>query len=191
MIRQHDANTFETAKGLTITVRRMMPDDAPYLVDLFENMSEQSRYQRFYQTLDKPDIDLVWTEAEQIAHSVAVNSFGLLAFANLPERRQTPVGGARFVKTAADEAEVAVSVRDDYQNLGIGTLLMRLLIDEARRQGLRRLTGIVLNDNYAVWGLLKNLELPFAREQDGNATNISLLLEPVNEDSTEPDLVGQ
>lgn len=168
--------TFATKAGSTIRVRPLMPEDAPYLVDLFENMSAESRYHRFLQTLDYLSMERVWTEAEQIAHGAAVNTYGLLAFCDLTERPDVPVGAARYVRLDSGEAEIAVSVRDDMQRLGIGTDLIRLLVDVAEAEGIQRLVGVVQNDNTAVWTMLRRLGRPIARTPDGNYTNIIIFL---------------
>lgn len=54
----------------------MAAKDAPYLVDLFEHMSSESRYNRFMQAIDHIDIDRIWSEAEHIAHLIDGDSYG-------------------------------------------------------------------------------------------------------------------
>jgi acetyltransferase len=170
-------NTFIAKNGHLIYVRPMLPEDAPYLVDLFEHMGDDSRYRRFNQTLDRVEIDRIWLEAEQIAQGTASNSYGLLAFTDLDDRVEVPVAGARFVKVTPTQAEIAISVRDDMQGMGIGTHLMSLLVDEARLQGVVVLIGSVQNDNRAVWTILKKLGYRINRQSEGNSTFISIHLD--------------
>lgn len=160
--------------GRTIWFRPLLPDDAPFLVEIFEQMSFQSRYSRFNQSLDEPDIERVWHEAEQIAQAVAVNSRGVIAFVDTPGRHDVPVGAARYVRIAADVAELAVSVRDDYQRQGIGRRLVELLIEQARRDGIRRLTALVQNDNKGIWAMLNHLPVALERKTEGSYTEVSL-----------------
>lgn len=169
--------TMQLDSGEIVRFRPLMPDDAPFLVEIFERMSFQSRYRRFNQTLDQPDLERVWSEAEQIAHAVALNSRGIIAFTDTPERRDIPVGASRFVRTAADEAELAVSVRDDYQSQGIGRQLVQLLIDEARREGIHRLTGLIQNDNDSVWAMLKRIPVALHRTTEGGFSQVFLDLD--------------
>jgi acetyltransferase len=170
-------NTFITKNGHLIYVRPMLPEDAPYLVDLFEHMGDDSRYRRFNQTLDRVEIDRIWLEAEQIAQGTASNSYGLLAFTDMDDRPEVPVAGARFVKLTPAQAEIAISVRDDMQGMGIGTHLMSMLVDEARRQGIVVLIGSIQNDNRAVWAILKKLGYRINRQPEGNSTFISIHLD--------------
>lgn len=173
--------TFRTKTGRPIRVRPLVPEDAPYLVDLFENMGHESRYSRFLQTLDTIEMERVWSTAEQIAEGTAVNSDGLLAFCDMTERPDVPVAAVRYVHTDAGEAEIGISVRDDMQNLGIGGQLLGLLLDEARRQGVNRLVALYQSDNVAVHTIFKKLNCRMTRQADGIYTTVTLHVdEPVD-----------
>ena len=111
--------TFLTKNDMVVRVRPLLAEDAPYLVDLFENMSQDSRYSRFLQTLDNIDMERVWSTAEQIAQGVAVNSHGLLAFCDTAERPDVPVAAARYIRLDSGQAEIGISVRDDMQGLSL------------------------------------------------------------------------
>ncbi len=168
---------FRARDNSLITVRPLQPDDAPFLVELFAHLGEETRYRRFNESLQNPNEDRVWAEAEQIAHGVAVNSRGLLAFTDLPEIENTPVGGVRYVMSSPQEAEIAVTIADQFQGLGIGTELVRMIVEEARANGLERLVGVVQNDNKAVWSLLRNLPYQVDRRAEGAVTVITVHLD--------------
>jgi len=166
-----------TKNGSPVRVRPLDPEDAPYLVDLFENMGEDSRYRRFLQTVGKPDMDRVWTVAEQIAEDAIVNSRGLIAFCDRAERPDVPVAAARFVILNSTQAEISISVRDDMQGIGVGTQLLGLLIDVAKARGINRLVGLVQNDNMAMWHMLKKQGYRMTRQPDGTYTFMTLYLD--------------
>ena len=166
--------TFRTKTGRPIRVRPLVPEDAPYLVDLFENMSDKSRYQRFLQTLDSIEMERVWSQAEQIAEGTAVNSHGLLAFCDMSERPDVPVAAARYVHTDPGEGEIGISVRDDMQNLGIGSQLLGLLLDEARREGIGRLVALYQSENAAIRAIFRKLDCRMTRQPDGIYTYVVL-----------------
>ena len=48
------------------------------------------------------------------------------------------------------EAEFAVIVSDQFQNLGLGTELLAALIDVARRENVARIVGDILSENRAM-----------------------------------------
>jgi GNAT superfamily N-acetyltransferase len=60
------------------------------------------------------------------------------------------VGGGRYIVFEPDRAEMAFVVIDTWQGHGIGSLLMRHLIEIARGAGLNELTAEVLPENAAM-----------------------------------------
>jgi acetyltransferase len=170
----HLVDTFETSKGFIISVRPLLSADAPYLVDLFENMSAESRYRRFMEPADNVSIERIWSEAEGIARGASGETCGLIAFADTAERSDVPVAAARYVKLSASQAEMAISVRDDFQNMGIGTRLLALLTSYAAEHGIDQLVGIVQNDNTPMWKMLRNLSYRLERYPEGSYSQIVL-----------------
>jgi len=159
--------TFHTKDGEEIRVRRLRHDDAVYLVDIFENMSSDSRYRRFHQILDNPRPGLVWREAENIARLEEARQGGLIAFTDLAGRANVPVGVARYVCVAEGRAETAVSVRDDMQGKGVGTELLHRLTDMAKANGIQMLVADVMNNNRAILCVLRKLPYVVNRKPDG------------------------
>jgi acetyltransferase len=184
MIYQQQDTTFHSAAGHLIHVRRLQFDDAPLLVDIFEHMTSDSRYRRFHQTLDYVSASRMQQEALQIAHADPEKNRCLIAFTDLPGRSGMPIGAVRFVYTGPQEAEVAISIRDDFQNMGIGTQLMQLLAEEARMMGFSRLTADIQNDNLAIWHVFKSLPYPVHRSPDGSFSTIVITLTPQNAGSS-------
>jgi acetyltransferase len=151
-------------------------DDAPLLVDIFEHMTAQSRYRRFRQITDQVNPSRVRQEAINIAQADISNNWGLIAFADLPNRQNVPIGAVRFVRTTPYEAEVAISIRDDFQNVGIGTQLMHMLAKAAHKMGLQRLVAEIQNDNPAIWYVFKSLPYHVDRLPEGVFSNIVISL---------------
>ena len=74
-----------------------------------------------------------------------------------PVRRLIAV--ARFVRLAEDPhaAEVAITVADDWQARGLGSMLSEQLASEARRLGIRRFTATMAADNLPAHRLMARL----------------------------------
>ena len=74
-----------------------------------------------------------------------------------PVRRLIAV--ARFVRLDDDPeaAEVAVTVADDWQGRGLGSMLSEQLASEARRLGIRRFTATMAADNVPAHRLMARL----------------------------------
>lgn len=189
--------TFLTKNDMVVRVRPLWPEDAPYLVDLFENMSQDSRYSRFLQTLENIEMERVWSTAEQIAQGVAVNSHGLMAFCDTAERPDVPVAAARYVRLDSGQAEIGISVRDDMQGIGIGSRLLALLIEDGRNEGIHQMVAVIQNSNGVVWRLLRGLGYPITSRLEGNTTEVTLdVSDPAGWEDTavdyspEPQLIG-
>jgi acetyltransferase len=72
--------------------------------------------------------------------------------------KETELGVARYVMNPdGDSCEFALVVADRWQNRGIGSHLMRALIDAARRHGIERMEGEILANNQNMLKLTRNL----------------------------------
>ncbi len=175
---------FETKRGLQVRVRLLRPDDTPYLVDIFAHMGPDSRYQRFHTPLENPSPERIWREADAIARADPKLQTCFLAFADLSDRANAPVGAARYVIVEPGVAEAAVSVRDDGQRQGIGSRLLRLLADAARDAGLEQLTAAIQNGNLGIWEALRRLPYPVERKSEGAESVVTVDLTGQMEDQS-------
>lgn len=174
--------TFHTKDGMLIGVRHLRYDDAIYLVDIFENMNSDSRYQRYHQTMDHVNPGRIWREAEAVAHMDNKKQGGLIAFADLPDKANAPVGAARYVCLDDKRADTGVSIRDDMQGKGIGSKLLGLLAEEARENGIQKLVADVLNSNKGIMGVLNKLPYVITRETEGNYCVLTVHLDKFKEE---------
>jgi len=71
-------------------------------------------------------------------------------------------------------AEVAALVSDEYQGRGLGTELMRRLIEHARNQPIDRLTAEMLRDNTLIQSVLKKLGFRVRQLQDQRTVRAAL-----------------
>ncbi len=165
-------DTFVTKNGLTVRVRPLTSSDAPFLVNIFEHMSADSRYRRFHQPLTNVSTERVWAEARSIAQ--APSQVGFIAFADLPDQSNVPIGAARYVLLDDKVAEAAVSVRDDLHGQRIGSQLMSLLAEEARLRGIHKLRATIQSDNKAIIRILNRLPYPHTRTSIGPDAEVVL-----------------
>jgi RimJ/RimL family protein N-acetyltransferase len=138
--------------GSEVTIRRLTPEDAPVLADAFERLSRESRDLRFLgakPTLSPRDLRYL-TEVDGHSHE---------ALGAVDPNNGRGVGVARFVRLGPDSevAEVAVTVVDDWQRRGLGTILLEQLTERARAQGIHRYTALVSDENEAVVALLAGI----------------------------------
>jgi GNAT superfamily N-acetyltransferase len=74
-------------------------------------------------------------------------------------------------------AEAAVVVRDDWHRQGIGSALMRQLVDVARSVGITRFSAIVQAGNQPVYAMINALGLHYERHIDRAEDYIVIHLE--------------
>lgn len=165
---------FRDRAGLEIRVRPETPEDAAHLVDLFGHLSPTSRYLRFSKAMDDPSPDRVRAEAERLAQLGPPRDMAWLAFADLPGEPNEPIAGVRYDRVSADTAEVAISVRDDMQRRGIGSELLRFVVEKARAEGFRRLVATYRAENRGIWATLKHSPYPVTREVHGGEIDVAI-----------------
>ncbi len=176
MIKKETNYSFLSKEENRIWVRRLMPKDGPFLVSVFDHMTPESRYRRFHQTLDNVSTSRVRQEAENIAQADPQTNRGLLALANHPEEGLVPVGAVRIVELNPQEVELAISIRDDFQNQGIGTQLVKLIAYEARVLGYKRIVANIQNDNVAIINVFNKLPYDMQRLSQGSYSDIVITL---------------
>lgn len=169
-------HTFRTKDGELIGLRPLRPEDAHHLVDLFDHMGPESRFLRFNLALTNPDRELVWSEARRLTQIDPELDGAWLAFAQLSDDEEVPVGGARYMRIDDHSAEASLAVRDDMQNKGIGTELLRYLVRHARQAGIKKLVATVQRNNRPIFHLLLKSDLQLEFESEGGYTTITAFL---------------
>jgi acetyltransferase len=139
--------------GTHVVIRPIGPEDAEREQGFVRGLSPESRYFRFMNTLRELSPEML----NRFTHPNPAREIALVALTNEPgESRQ--IGVARCVTDPnRDSAEFAVVVADAFQGRGLGSLLMRELIDRARNAGLRQIEGLVLATNHRMLELMSSL----------------------------------
>jgi GNAT superfamily N-acetyltransferase len=134
------------ADGRAVVLRPAGPGDVGAITRLYLELSAESFRRRFH--AGQPAPALVAPFARLGGGTVC-----LVACAHADP------GGlaaeARYVPVGAGTAELALTVRDDYQGAGLGHLLLEALVQRAREDGLKRLRASVLLGNKPMLRLLQ------------------------------------
>ncbi len=148
------AREFPLRDGTRVRVRPIQPDDRARLQVGLHRLSPTSRYHRFHAAVSElSDAQLRYlTEVDQVNHLAWIALDPVLP-------GEPAVGVARCIRlpTAPHTAEVAVTVLDDYQGRGIGTLLLGVLSRAAAAQGIRTYRAYVEEDNDAMLRIFRDL----------------------------------
>lgn len=129
--------------GLEICLRPVKSSDEILLKEFFNSLSQESLYHRFF-TLKKKRLQ---DKIQQLITNYMFNESTVVAISNYNGTTDIIGIGQYFVEEHSYNAEVALMVKDEFQQLGIGTELVKCLTDMAKKQGLSELTAEVLAES--------------------------------------------
>jgi acyl-CoA hydrolase/RimJ/RimL family protein N-acetyltransferase len=141
--------------GTKIDFRPIHPTDMPRLKDLFYALSQETRYYRFMRPMkqipQKQVQDFVYVDHRNEVAVVGV----------LPEVHGEDIVavGRYYLDPRTNRAEVAFVVRDEWQGRGIGSFMLKHLVNLARRSGIAGFTAEVLADNRAMQAVFRNADI--------------------------------
>ncbi len=149
----HLMTTWQTADGLTITIRPIKPEDAKIEQDFVRHLSAKSKYFRFMEHLQELTLDML-VKFTQIDYD---REMALIAtYEN--KGQEVHIGVARYIINPDQQTcEFALVVTDEWQNKGIGTKLMTSLITIAKSYGVSVMTGEILSNNKPMLSLVEHL----------------------------------
>lgn len=131
--------------GRSVFIRPVVPSDQAELAFEIEHADPETLYHRFFRTSMEVDEQL-------LTHLTVLDyrrRFALAAFAD------AGVAIARYEATARPgEAEIAVAVKPDWRQLGLGTLLLKRLEEAARQNGIARMRADFLAENDSARALI-------------------------------------
>jgi acetyltransferase len=162
-------------RGLRLTVRPIRREDLSQHRRFLARISPQDLYTRFFSGMRSvPEPEVV--RCTQIDYR---RDMAFVATARVGGCGEETLGVASACEDArnANEAEIAVLVRSDLKNQGLGRLLMDKLIGYCRARGVRRLRASVLSDNGAMLHLAGALGF-VPGKIECNVEELSLDLQP-------------
>jgi GNAT superfamily N-acetyltransferase/acyl CoA:acetate/3-ketoacid CoA transferase beta subunit len=150
--------------GTQVDFRPIHPTDEPRIKDLFYALSQESVFSRWMSHLKR-------LPREEIHNYVYIDHRNRVAIVcTLPEVHGDEViaVGGYYLDPRTNRAEVAFTVRDRWQNRGIGTFMLQYLIQIARRNGIAGFTAEVLRQNKAMQMVFNHSECKVdSRLEDG------------------------
>jgi GNAT superfamily N-acetyltransferase len=142
--------------GIDIVCRTVHPDDKRLLAEGMRRLSSASRHARFHSGTNS----LSASELTYLTELDGVDHYAIGAVLPLPGGRESGIGIAKFVRFRHEPevAEPAVTVIDDYQGCGVGTALLRRVVDAARERDVKRFRCEFLAENQRVSSILDEFQ---------------------------------
>jgi RimJ/RimL family protein N-acetyltransferase len=140
--------------GGVMRLRLVRPEDRDGIIQAFERLSAETRVQRWFypkMRLSEEELEALISPADD--HHGAITAIALDAGGN----EESGIGMARFVrsKDGPDAAEIAITIVDDWQGLGIGRILLHRLLAMISERGIPFVDGRLQAENQRMRHLLE------------------------------------
>ncbi|MGD8955887.1 MAG: bifunctional acetate--CoA ligase family protein/GNAT family N-acetyltransferase [Chromatiaceae bacterium] len=146
--------SWQLPDGTDICLRPIRPEDAEIEQDFVQNLSPESKYFRFMQSMEKLT-PLMLARFTQIDYD---REMALVAVINQHTSDARILGVARYISNPDRQScEFALTVADAWQRKGVGRQLMQRLMAVARDRGIEILQGEVLANNTKMLRLCEQL----------------------------------
>ncbi|MEV0526489.1 GNAT family N-acetyltransferase [Streptomyces sp. NPDC050439] len=166
--------------GGTARIRPITAEDADRLVSFYEQVSDESKYYRFfapYPRLSAKDVHR-FTHHDQVdrvglAATVGGEFIATVRFDRIDERGMS-------ASAPADEAEVAFLVQDAHQGRGVASTLLEHIAAVARERGIRRFAAEVLPANTKMIKVFTDAGYQQKRSFEDGVVRLEFDLEPTD-----------
>ena len=166
--------------GGTARIRPITVDDAERLVSFYEQVSDESKYYRFF----APYPRLSAKDVHRFTHHDFVDRVGLAATVGgefIATVRYDRIGADGTPASApADEAEVAFLVQDAHQGRGVASALLEHIAAVARERGIRRFAAEVLPANTKMIKVFTDAGYTQKRSFEDGVVRLEFDLEPTD-----------
>ncbi len=153
-------NSNMTIAGEVITIRPIRISDVEMEAEFIRRLSPQTKHYRFFGGVK----ELSPTEVSNLCDVDGRHSMAFVVTIR-QGGRETEIGVSRYAPNShADVREIAVTVADEWQHKGLGTMLMQQLIKSAQLNGVKQLYSIDLSDNAAMRSLARDLGMNANRD---------------------------
>jgi acetyltransferase len=148
------------ADGTAIFVRPVRPEDEPLYGPFFAGVTPQDLRMRFFAPVKE------FSHAF-IARFTQIDYGRAMAFVAIEESSGKLLGAVRLHANADyDTGEYAILVRSDLKGHGLGWLLMQMIIEYARAEGIATIEGQVLRENTSMLAMCRQLGFQIAADPD-------------------------
>lgn len=158
-----ELETYRTTKtGLEVFLRPVKLTDEPLLKEFFYSLSDQTIYKRFISVrTDMPH--------ERLQEFVVIDYSKEMVILAILQRgvKEEVIGVGQYgIDERTHTAEIALVVKDEYQNKGVGRILLEYLTELAKKQGLLGFTAEVLADNKIMLHLFESMGFEIEKRYD-------------------------
>lgn len=157
----HWSSEFLTRDNQLLHIRPIRPSDEPLIKEFHAHLSEQSIYFRFFHL-----VNLTRQSAyERLTRFCFVDYDREIVLVALREGQLLGVGRLSRIH-GVDEGEFSLLVSDRFQGQGLGTQLLKRLVEIGRLEGVKVIRGQILSENKSMQKVCKKLGFVIHKKPD-------------------------
>jgi len=169
-----ELETTVTFRGERVFFRPIKATDESMMQDFFYHLSDRTIYQRYFSALR--------TMPHRTVQAMTTIDYGQeMAIVGLVGKegreRMIAVGRYGLLRESSDVAEMAFTVRDDWQNIGIGTFLLQHLAQIATKRDVSAFAAEILETNGPMLAILEKADYPVDYVYDEGIYTVTMRLE--------------
>ena len=162
---------YRLASGVDILIRPIKPEDEKAHDYFLSHTKPEDIYFRFFRAVN----NLSHSQMARFTQIDYDREMAFIAVMKNEEGKDETIGVIRVVSDSDnEEAEFAIIVRSDKQNLGIGSKLMIKAIEYSREKKTKRLVGETLMDNHAMQKLAAKFSFEESRNEQEKTISLRL-----------------
>jgi acetyltransferase len=158
--------------GWRIFVRPIRPDDEFLIRDLLAHVTKEDLRLRFFDSIKE-------FSHQFIAKLTQLDYARAMAFVAIDEASSEMLGVVWLYSDSIHETgEYAILLRSDLHGRGLGWVLMQLIIEYAKSEGLSHIYGEILQENSVMLKMCRELGFKIKTDaEDGGVCDVTLVLE--------------
>ena len=154
-----------------IFVRPIRPDDEDLIREHLAHVTKEDLRLRFFDSVKE-------FSHQFIAKLIDLDYARAMAFVAIDEATKEPLGVVRLHADASHESgEYAILLRSDLKGRGLGWSLMQLIIEYGKSEGMKRISGQILQENTVMLKMCRELGFEIRTDpQDRGLRDVTLTL---------------
>ncbi len=155
---------FEAKSGRPLEMRPIRPEDEPLMVEFHRGLSSESVYMRYFSALGF-NTRVAHSRLIRVCHVDYDRDMALVVTNQNDEGQEEIIAAGRLTKEHGhNSAEFALLVADLWHGQGIGTKLLKQLIEIGRQEKLDRIVAYILPNNGGMRKVSERLGFKFKME---------------------------
>lgn len=162
-----ETKKYQIKDDLIIFIRPLMKEDRKAFINAFSKLSDKTKQLRFLTSTDA----LSEKEFDYLVNVDHENHVAYCAFHN-QKGEDVGVGVARYIKSIKkpNTAEIAVTIVDEFQGIGIGKLLIQNIVEHAKKHGIEKLVANAYYFNNTILNIVSKFPYEITGSSDGVLT---------------------